>query len=593
MANLNLKRKKYTTYDDPIQYVLRRDLSGGVNTRQHEQVIGETQAVTLRNILLETAGARILRTGSTRIDATYPTGAGAGVGLFGFDPDGGSFELLAVQRNYLSGWGGSGAFNSPYKSDLTTGLPTTIIKAGMSGQGEIALISNGTDNVFSMLSDHTMADLGDTFQSPPKTTALCYYGNRVWALYNNGLFFSDAYPGGSGLGTVTTAGTTALVGVGTNFLNDFTIGSVIDVTGETVRTVASVTDNTHLTVTVAFATTAGSLAYNVRTYANAFDRYTNVFRVPVGQQIGIVGTREQGIISFGSDQVWKLLPSMIPDPTTDFPERVLDMGCTAANTIVQVADDIIFLAPDGVRGLFRTQLDKLQTGQSFPLSWNLQDEFDSINFAQVDKACAVFFENKYIISVPTGTANYNNQCWAYYPGMKGWVIYDGWNISHFAKMRVGGQERLYGIDSVTGQVYRLFSGTTDSGTAIVFQEDSRSEDFGEPLKSKLGGEFKVRAEGGNGTLVMSAQIDGLGWTQLGTMDLVVVEGVVFPSGTGTITFPVHFGNVAEAKGIWHLDDVGIQNFKRCKFRIYSNSSGADITILESVATAFVEEYLSE
>ena len=590
MAKLNssLKAKKYTTVDDPIQYIQRRDLSGGMNTRQFEQIIAENQAVLLENILLETAGSRTIRPGSTRIDSSYPASAGKGVGLFGFDPDGGTFELLAVQLTNLSGWTGSGAFSAPYKSDLTTGLQTTIIKAGMSGQNDIALISNGTDNVYSMYKDHSMYDLGDTAQSPPKTAAMDYYGNRVWALKNNGAYFSDAYPGGAALGTVTTNGTTALVGVATNFLLDFAIGSLINVTGETVRTVASVTDNTHLTSTVAFSTSTGSLTYNTRSYANAFDRVTNVFRVPVGYEMGVIGTRDQGLVFFGSDQIWKLLPSAIPNPTTDFPEKVLDMGCIAANTICQCADDVYFLAPDGVRGLFRTQLDKLQTGQSFPVSYVLQDQFNNLNFAGLVNACAIFFDNKYIISVPTGTSAYNNECWIYYPGLKGWVVYEGWNIARFAKMVVSGQERLYGIDSVTGQVYRLLFGTSDNGTAIAYNEITRAEDFGEPLKSKKGGEFKLKAVGGNGTVVVSADADGVGWVQLGTLDLTPIISVTFP-----LSFPVTFGNASEVNGIWHLDNYGIINFKRVKFKIFCNTLAATLTILENVATAFVEEYLSE
>jgi hypothetical protein len=110
--------KSYNAPDDPISFVMKRDLSGGMDTRKHEQIISDTQATMLKNILLETAGSRTLRSGSTRIDTSYPSSSGEGVGLFGFDPDGGSFELLAVQKTNLSGWNGSGSFTN-YKTDLT------------------------------------------------------------------------------------------------------------------------------------------------------------------------------------------------------------------------------------------------------------------------------------------------------------------------------------------------------------------------------------------------------------------------------------------------------------------------------------------
>jgi len=64
----------------------------------------------------------------------------------------------------------------------------------------------------------------------------------------------------AGEGTVTTAGTVALVGSESNF-TDFVVGDTITVTGETTRTIATITDDLHLTVTAAFATSVSSLTY--------------------------------------------------------------------------------------------------------------------------------------------------------------------------------------------------------------------------------------------------------------------------------------------------------------------------------------------
>lgn len=509
--------KRRSSQDDQQLYVVKRDLSGGQNTSQFEQIISDNQAVLLQNILIDTAGSRELRSGQTRIDNSYPASPGTGLSFFGFDPDGGTFELLAIQLTNLSGWPLTGSFSN-YKTDFTTDLQTTIIKAGQAGQNDIVLISNGTDNVFSMYQDHTLHNLGNTNTSPPKTTAMTYYMNRVWTLLNNLASFSDAFPAD---------------------------------------------------------------------YSTAFDRTTNAFRVPVGTARAIITTRDQGLIFLGADQIWQLSPSVVPSPTTDFPQKILDIGCVSGNTAVQVADDIYFLAPDGVRGLFRTALDKLQTGQSFPLSINLQDEFESINWNKIDLSCAVYFDNKYIISLTVNGASQNNTCWVYYPAYQGWVVYEGWNISRFAKIRKLGKELLYGIDSITGQVYQLFSGLTDNGNVIVLDEQSRAEDFGQPLVNKFGCEFKVKVHGGSGTLILYAAPDSSDWIQLGTLDTGLTT-VTFP-----VTFPVLFGDDNETNGVFHLDDAGIIKFKRCKFRIYCATLSAIIDILESSAIAFPEPYLSE
>jgi hypothetical protein len=66
-----------------------------------------------------------------------------------------------------------------------------------------------------------------------------------------------------GEGAVQTAGTTALIGTETNF-GDFSVGDFITVDGETIRTIATITDDEHLTVTVAFATSETGLTYTVK-----------------------------------------------------------------------------------------------------------------------------------------------------------------------------------------------------------------------------------------------------------------------------------------------------------------------------------------
>jgi hypothetical protein len=66
----------------------------------------------------------------------------------------------------------------------------------------------------------------------------------------------------TGIGTVTTNGTVNLVGVSTSF-TDYVIGHAIKLPDETVRTIATITDDTHLTVTVAFTTSASGLEFTV------------------------------------------------------------------------------------------------------------------------------------------------------------------------------------------------------------------------------------------------------------------------------------------------------------------------------------------
>ncbi len=65
-------------------------------------------------------------------------------------------------------------------------------------------------------------------------------------------------------GTVATTGTTTLTGTSTNF-TDYKVGDTVLVSGETVRTIATITSDTVLTVTAAFSNTASSKTF---THAN-------------------------------------------------------------------------------------------------------------------------------------------------------------------------------------------------------------------------------------------------------------------------------------------------------------------------------------
>lgn len=500
--------------DDPL-YVIRRDISAGVNTRQGENVIQENQSTVLENVILDVAGERSLRSGSTLVE---DIGTTTGTGCFAFQPDGGTNELLVTHSTKLEGYTGSGTFTE-HKDDFTTGLQTTMVQALESDEADVVIVQNGTDNAFRMKQDHTFQDLGDTNTSPPKTLAMTYYRDRLWTLENNKLSYSGAVPAD---------------------------------------------------------------------YSNTFNRASNYYNIPVGTEKAIAGTRDFGLIIFGSEAVYQLNPSLVPDPAADKAELVLSTGCANGNTVKQVGDDFFYLAHDGIRALRRTAQDKLQAGQAVPLSYLMLDETDSINWAAIAKADAVYFENKYIVTLPVEGSTYNNRIWVYYPALNAWTVITGLNIARFAVVKFSGQEKLYGIDSTDAKVYLMFDGTSDNGVAITYTEEGRAEDFGQPLVFKSGGEFKITASGGAATIVPYASVDGSGYQALNGSSLVM-------SGGGLdfdFDFPFNFFSGNEYRGVWHLDPLG--KFKLIKFKIYSSgSTTAQFKIKESLAVTYKDEYLLE
>ena len=83
---------------------------------------------------------------------------------------------------------------------------------------------------------------------------------QEWAKDSNQIWASNFSTTPNEVGTVATAGTTALTGTGTYF-TDYEVGDKITVSGETVRTIATIVSDTSLTVTVAFSNTNSALTF--------------------------------------------------------------------------------------------------------------------------------------------------------------------------------------------------------------------------------------------------------------------------------------------------------------------------------------------
>lgn len=527
--------------DDNRASITRRDLSEGMNNRQHPSVINEKEAKFFQNIDLTIPGERRRRPGCTQVE---DIGSNPLTGSYGFEPQGFQANLMITEGTNLKRWPGSGTFSN-VKTDFTTNLTTTMIKAFKTGVGDVLLVSNGTDNVFEMHpGTYAMTDLLNNNDSPPKTIVYATHRNRVWALKNDLAYFSDAAPSN---------------------------------------------------------------------YATAFDRTTNNYRMPVGEERAIISTRDYGLIFAGKDQVWGLNPSTTP-AATDKPEKISEYGCVAGKTFIQVGDDYMYLAFDGVRELYRTNLDKLKYGSSFPTSYRLKEQFDSINWTYAHKSVAVFWDNKYFIALPTNGSSVNNQVWVYYPATKGWMVIKGWYVTDWAKFRISNEERLYFASSsqeynaivyddtpvvtyddegniiyVNGtscKLYRAWYGPSDDGVAIEMIEESRNEDMGYPLVKKFGAEFKIKAKpAGDYDILIYGSFDNSDYYEIGSLN-VSTSLVTFPT-----EFPVSFNPEAQSFKKIPLDQYG--EWYEFRHKIYHNTpttNSDDISIYETSMTAIPLEY---
>jgi len=96
-------------------------------------------------------------------------------------------------------------------------------------------------------------------------------------------------------------------------------------------------------------------------------------------------------------------------------------GCVAHGSIAQVGEDLFFLSRTGVRSIRRTMEENMVASDVGVISYPIQDVIDEINWAAVENATAIFWNNRYLLSVPTGTSTVNNTTFCYNTNTQSWT----------------------------------------------------------------------------------------------------------------------------------------------------------------------------
>jgi hypothetical protein len=96
-------------------------------------------------------------------------------------------------------------------------------------------------------------------------------------------------------------------------------------------------------------------------------------------------------------------------------------GCVSHGSIAQIGEDLFFLSRTGVRSIRRTMEENMVASDVGVISYPIQDVIDEINWAAVENATAVFWNNRYLLSVPTGTSTVNNTTLCYNTNTQSWT----------------------------------------------------------------------------------------------------------------------------------------------------------------------------
>jgi len=160
-----------------------------------------------------------------------------------------------------------------------------------------------------------------------------------------------------------------------------------------------------------------------------------------------------------------------------------EVGCLARKTVIQVANNILFLSDNGIYGANFQDLYNLR-GNGVPLSDSIQATINRINKSYAQNAVAAYFDNRYYIAVPLDGSSTNNTVLVYNFLNQGWESIDtvrnddgsidpNWNI---VDLFVGGEGADRGLYSVSnnGGIHRL-DFRTDSDDIVVTQIGGNSE----------------------------------------------------------------------------------------------------------------------
>ena len=293
---------------------------------------------------------------------------------------------------------------------------------------------------------------------------------------------------------------------------------------------------------------------------------TNYFTF--SEPIFAIGELKDFLVIFGQRRIWTLqivgttLADWVIEPVNE------SVGCIARRSIQQVDNDLFFLSNDGVRSLLLTAEDNVRMGR---LSDKVDDVIARINRTTVNLSCSCFYKKRYYLFVPVDSSAYPNMGLVresnVETGKSAWTTITGWSPSDMVVQKDQSTETMFiGEGQADTLVYTGDSGSDDNGTDIDADLQTAAFTFGFNTRYKRGYQVDARAyDSGTYTLICYHNLDGAGWSSLGTMDLQP------DTGTFPFTFPKTFGTVEESFDSFTAID---NYFRKIQLRFRSNNGSS-------------------
>ena len=292
-----------------------------------------------------------------------------------------------------------------------------------------------------------------------------------------------------------------------------------------------------------------------------FDRTTNVFKVQSGDATEIMSIIPAGAIAPNSILIFKETSihelSVAGATSTYWNLTPIETryGCVSYNCALENAGVIYYMSYSGIRTL-RGEFAEIPMTKLIDTTWK------TINWDYITRSRMIIWDNKLLVSVPTGAATSPNKVLCYDLLTKGWNIWDmnvgcwGIYLEHTPASTSAFEEVLMFGNAADGLVYHLFKSTqfNDIAAAINWDIQTKAYDFGYPDFYKAGGNFAVRfvtdIHASDTAMTVSYNKDGGGWVALGTTKT-------------SIKYPI--------------DSLG--QFKKIKFRMQQNATNTSQPVI--------------
>jgi len=215
-----------------------------------------------------------------------------------------------------------------------------------------------------------------------------------------------------------------------------------------------------------------------------FDQIENQFRITGGTADYVVamhGFYDDSLVVLNRNSIHLVARTQGSLSDTVVKELTGEVGCLARKTVVMQANNMLFLADEGIYGLTFLNDYNLR-GTEEPLSKNIQPYIDRINKNLAGESVAVYFNNRYYIAVPLDSvaggndARGNNAVLIYNFLNKGWESLDTYGdsrflIKNFITASAGVRNNLYAVSS-NGGLHQIDAADSSVDRLSVTNEDT-------------------------------------------------------------------------------------------------------------------------